>query len=355
MTIALALTSWTMGVSSAFALSTVALIGYLFGRSQRHAPEVGEGSGREEIQRAARIARQLEQIADDLRQDLAFHRQQVEQFKSQLRHAERETEDVAWARLRSEAEKMVAPTLQLVSQLSTAYDKIRQQSQSLANFTGGRTDPLTGLANSRSLEEHLGVLLKSRTTGGGESSLVVVSLDGERAERSQHDQLVREIGRRLADGLRGDDFAARYGVDDFVVVLPATPLAGAGVFGTRLRKTIADEFGVTICCGLAESMPADTPKSFLARADSAAYSAQAAGAGQQYVHTGAAIRPDTQEQPSATPTPLTEPRAVAPSTVNEAPDEPVTKEGSVAKPAIPASLELAGPPIAPGLLITSAD
>lgn len=284
---------WTLGLSGAVALSVVAAIGYLFGRSQR-TEETSGADGHGELQRAMRIACQLETIADDLRQDLARHRNEIDRFKSQLRRADNEDTEAAWRRLRAEADSMVGPTLQLVSQLSSAYDKIRQQSQSLANFTGGRTDPLTGLANSRSLEEQLEVLLRSRSDGGGESTVVVITLDSEANDRATRDSQVRQIGQQLAAGLRGDDFAARYGVDDFVVVLPATTLAGACFFGARLRKSIAEQAGLSISCGLAESMPADTPKSLLARADSAAYSARAAGQGQQYLHTGSAILPDSQ-------------------------------------------------------------
>ena len=328
----LALMNWTLGVSSAFALSAVALIGYLFGRSQRTQPEAENGAS-DEIRRASRIANQLEQIADELRQDLAYHRSKVEHFKAQLRRAAGQPGDEGWERLRDEAENMVGPTLQLVSQLSTAYDKIRQQSQSLANFTGGRTDPLTGLANSRSLEEHLEVLLKSRGEGGGDSCVVIVSLEQTAGDRAQQDDRVREIGRRLAAGLRGEDFAARYGVDDFVVVLPDTPLAGAGVFGTRLRETIQKQYGVAISCGLAQSMPADTPKSLLKRADSAAYSARAAGPGQQFVHTGVAIRPDSRTRPAD---------AEAPAPVSDA---------EAARAPLPAvQVELAGPDVAGNLL-----
>ncbi|MEM6799222.1 MAG: diguanylate cyclase [Planctomycetota bacterium] len=340
-------TGWTFGVSGAFALSAVALIGYLFGRTQRFNSS-GEASleGQEEIQRATRIARQLERIADDLRQDLSLHRTQVERFKLQLRRAEGEAGDEAWRRLREEAESMVGPTLQLVSQLSTAYDKIRQQSQSLANFTGGRTDPLTGLANGRSLEEHLEMLLKSRNGGGGESAVVVVSLDDESADREEQDLRVRRLGQHLALGLRGEDFAARYGVDDFVVVLPATSLAGAGVFGTRLRKTAGDQLGVSISCGLAESMPADTPKSLLARADSAAYSARAAGPRRQFVHTGVAIRPDTRVQPVAEKQPAAQPTAKGPPKADRPPVDAAPK---------PVATALPGPPIEGGSIVSPID
>lgn len=364
---AVALNGWTLGLSTAVALSAVALIGYLFGRSQK--TEGHEAPSQAQLQRAMRIAQQLELIADDLRQELARHRNRVDRFKTELRRAEGDESEDAWRRLRQEADGMVGPTLRLVGQLSTAYDRIRQQSQSLANFTGGRTDPLTGLANSRSLEEHLEVLLSSRAPGS-ESSAVIVSTDrSDDADRETHERRVRQVGQHLARRLRGDDFAARYGVDEFVVVLPATRLAGASVFGARLRKVLQEDLGVSVCCGLAESMPADTCKSLLARADSAAYSARATGPGQQYRHTGAALLPDEPTAPSAG----TEPGAAPPgpdaaatgeTTIVEAaaadplgpPADPLepTKEPTPEPPLAPVTAALAGPDVVGELYSTPA-
>lgn len=342
--------TWTYGLSSAAALSAVALVGYLFGRVQTkkpNQPPAGELAGDcRDLQRAAQIAGQLETIADDLRNDLSLHHGQVERFKQELHQAQIEGDQQAVERLRKEAEAMVAPTLQLVSQLSSAYDNIRQQSRALANFTGGRTDPLTGLANGRSLEEHLAVLLE--TTGNAKqgkaqngTTVAVVGLDAgnESCDREEQERHVQRLGQTLAGGLRGDDFAARYGVEEFVVVLPATRLAGASVFGARLRANLDSKFGLSACCGLAESLPGDTPKSLLARADSAAYSARAAGTGQQYLHTGAAIRPDTRRKPIASAeagSKRAEPKSAT--------KEPVLHEAEESYAAIVVG-SLAGPPV----------
>jgi len=346
--------NWSIGLSSVVALAVVAAVGYLFGRSQKQTTAPGDFTpGHTELQRASRIAGQLESIADDLRQDLALHRNQVEQFKSQLRHAEGEETEEAWRRLREEAENMVAPTLQLVSQLSTAYDKIRQQSQSLANFTGGRTDPLTGLANSRSLEEHLEVLLQKNHAGAGASSVVVVSLDGEAPDRDDQQRRVQQVGRNLAQGLRGDDFAARYGVDEFVVVLPDTGLTGASVFASRLRNNLGEQLGLSVCCGLAESMRADTSGSLLARADSAAYSARAMGHGQQFLHTGAAIRPDSRQviaENSEAASPK-DPSIEAPAPAEASPPAPSTAPA----PEMPVTIALAGPPVTGDLMTPASE
>jgi diguanylate cyclase (GGDEF)-like protein len=85
---------------------------------------------------------------------------------------------------------------------------------------------------------------------------------------------------------------ARYGDDEFVVVMPQTTLAGGRVFANRVRKRSADELEATVCCGLTEVQPNDDARTLLARADSALYSAKAAGANRLFVHSGSQIRED---------------------------------------------------------------
>lgn len=293
-----------LGIPETVALASVALIGYLFGRRTRQQPPPDRA---EEIERAAAIAHQLESIAGALRGDLALHRTRVERFKKQLRSAASREDARALGRLRAEAEAMLGPTLRLAGQLSTAYDKIRQQSHALANYTGGRIDPMTGLCNARSLEEQLDVALGGQGEGPPVCSVAVLSIEGGGGDaNATPDQLLQKAARALNRQLRGSDFAARYGIGELVVVMPKTPLSGASVFGRRLRATMDVALGLQISCGVAEALPGDTAKVLLARADSALYSARATQPGSQYVHTGASIRPDRtaeadEEAPAESP------------------------------------------------------
>jgi len=90
--------------------------------------------------------------------------------------------------------------------------------------------------------------------------------------------------------MRDTDFVARYGDDEFVVVMPQTSMAGARVFSDRLRRRAAEDLASSVCCGLTEVQSGDDARSLLARADSALYSAKAAGPNRSFVHTGAHIR-----------------------------------------------------------------
>ncbi len=289
--------AYLVGYPEAAALAAVALIGYLFGTRTRKLIMAALGSRRQrELERAARIAWELETIAGSLRKELASHHSQIASFKRRLREAQEEGNDQSWERLCTEAETVLRPTMELAQQLARAYDQIRQQSDALETFTRSRTDPLTGVGNGRALEQQLEVLLKSAKRGGADFAVALVSLDRHRVpgipeeEFQQERQRLKELAGVIQSCVRDNDFVARYGEEEFVVVMPQTSLAGACVLADRLRRTAAERLASTVGCGITEYKDSDTSKSLFARADSAFYSAKAAGNNRLFVHTGTHIR-----------------------------------------------------------------
>ena len=285
-----------VGLPETAALAAVALIGYLFGRRTRKGKLADlDAQRRRELDRASDIARQLESIAHALRQDLAGHHSQLTRFKRRLNDAHDTGDGESWKLLCAEADQILAPTLQLAQHLSLAYDAIRQQSDALETFTQGRTDPLTGIGNGRALGEKIDALLTSARRSGAVFSVALGSLDrtaGGRADQQEPAQKAKlsEFARLIESCMRDADFVARYGEEEFAVVMPQTRLAGACVFGERVRKLVSERVSATVGCGIAEYQAGDGEKALLARADSALYSAKAAGSNRQFVHAGQQIR-----------------------------------------------------------------
>jgi diguanylate cyclase (GGDEF)-like protein len=285
-----------IGLPVTVALASVALIGYMFGqRTRTKMMAVLDARRQQELERAARIAWQLENIADTLRKDLVSHHAHVTSFKRRLRQARDQASDEAWELLCAEAEAILGPTMQLAHQLSYAYDQIRQQSDALETFTQGRTDPLTGVGNGRALEQQLQVLLAAAARGSSQFCIALVSLDRVHAEAAGRSPgpvlpMLPKLAAVIRACMRGPDFVARYGDEEFVVVMPNTTLAGANVFGDRLRKRVVQDLGTSVCCGITQAHGGDDAHSIFARADSALYSAKAAGTNRLFVHTGAHIR-----------------------------------------------------------------
>jgi diguanylate cyclase len=152
-------------------------------------------------------------------------------------------------------------------------------------------DPLTGIANRRGFERLVEKSVDRRSTVPGcGSALLVIDLDHFKAINDTYgheigDRVLRQLGARLEACLRAGDIVARFGGEEFVVFLPATPVDAAMVVAERLRAAIADEpfvmsgatISVTISIGAHwEASRADCPTAF-ALADKALYSAKSKG------------------------------------------------------------------------------
>src|SRR5207247_4316270 len=115
-------------------------------------------------------------------------------------------------------------------------DHLRQQ---------GARDPLTGLANYRHLVEVLDMEIKRSARTGREFALLLFDLDGLKQINDRYGHLTGSHAIcRVADGLsfcRDIDKAARYGGDEFAVVLPETGVEAANNVAERICESIATD------------------------------------------------------------------------------------------------------------------
>ncbi|MFH1370438.1 MAG: sensor domain-containing diguanylate cyclase [Planctomycetota bacterium] len=153
-----------------------------------------------------------------------------------------------------------------------------------------RTDGLTGLANHRTFYEVLEQELWRSKRSGEQISLIMVDIDNLKAINDTFghkagDKVIMETSRRIRESIRQIDTAARYGGDEFAIILPNTSLTDATVVAERMVAAVSsspvvcrkDEITVSVSIGLGQYGPDSTPDDITSRSDKALYAAKQAG------------------------------------------------------------------------------
>jgi diguanylate cyclase (GGDEF)-like protein len=152
-------------------------------------------------------------------------------------------------------------------------------------------DGLTGCFNRTHGIEMTDTELRRARRARSAISVIMFDLDHFKEVNDQHghlcgDSVLAAVGRKMRDVLRGSDVKCRYGGEEFLVVLPETPLEGARRVAEILRAEIADNpvmcngepVVISASFGVTAVMPneVDTPL-VIARADAALYRAKSEG------------------------------------------------------------------------------
>src|SRR4051794_19931199 len=150
-------------------------------------------------------------------------------------------------------------------------------------------DELTGVANRRFAVRQLHALLSRARRHEHDLSLILLDADRFKALNDRHghgagDEVLRGLARRLCGRVREEDVVARFGGEEFLVILPDTDAAGAATAAEDLREAVAAQpfsvgrfaLPVTVSAGWA-TWRGESLERFVARADRGLYAAKEAG------------------------------------------------------------------------------
>jgi diguanylate cyclase (GGDEF)-like protein len=186
----------------------------------------------------------------------------------------------------SDDDRMTAASL--VSQAVVALDNARLHR---IVEKQARADGLTGLANRRHFEDQLAAELARSERFGGPLAIVLADLDdfkdvNDRYGHPVGDVVLCEFGRTLEDAIRDVDLAARWGGEEFALLLPSTDLAGAAQVAERIRGALegrlvvtadGERIRITASFGVAACPGAGSADELLESADAALYEAKRGG------------------------------------------------------------------------------
>jgi diguanylate cyclase (GGDEF)-like protein len=156
--------------------------------------------------------------------------------------------------------------------------------------TLGTVDALTGLHNRHYFEKAWSLACAQQRRAKGTLCLLMVDLDRFKPLNDTHghqagDRMLVECGRIFREAVRDIDTLARWGGEEFALLLPGTTLEQSKVEAERMRAGIealvvihqGAELRCTASVGLTEMLPADTLDQMIMRADQALYTSKMAG------------------------------------------------------------------------------
>jgi diguanylate cyclase len=155
---------------------------------------------------------------------------------------------------------------------------------------GARLDPLTGVANRKSFDERFAQEITRRAHGGARAVLLLWDIDNFKVINDSYghkagDRVLQSVAACFTASLRASDFVARFGGEEFAVLLGGLGLVEAENIANQVRTAVEGlrfhfrktPVRITVSCGITELHQDDAPEAAFERADAALYRAKNSG------------------------------------------------------------------------------
>jgi diguanylate cyclase (GGDEF)-like protein len=174
---------------------------------------------------------------------------------------------------------------ELKVELSNLFEKITSSVDSLYEIA--THDEKTGIYNNKFFSNILDIEIAQAKRGLQKLSLIIVDIDFFKKINDVHghfkaDDLLKKLAEVLKKTTRKSDIVARFGGEEFVILLPSTSLNKAKKLAERIKKAIHSnrilkKYNLTVSGGVTEFKKTDNKNSFQKRADKGLYSAKKSG------------------------------------------------------------------------------
>ncbi|HVU19983.1 MAG TPA: GGDEF domain-containing protein [Rhizomicrobium sp.] len=210
-------------------------------------------------------------------------------------------EDQSPAALRKFVDKLLAETQAMESRTKTLEKELQDSSQQVNRLKAqlddvrkeSLTDSLTGVANRKAFDTHFAAAISEARQSGEPVCLLMCDIDhfkrfNDNWGHQTGDRVLRLVAQGLSENLKGRDTVARFGGEEFAVILRQTSLDNAAALADLLRmyveskklvkKSTGDILGtITISVGVAALNEKDSAASLIQRADGCLYLAKNRG------------------------------------------------------------------------------
>ncbi len=153
-----------------------------------------------------------------------------------------------------------------------------------------KSDALTGFMNHNAFFDELHRAMARSQRSGASLALIILDVDNFKLFNDVHghqvgDMILGQVAEIIRANVRTSDVPARYGGDEFAVILSDTDVDRAGIVAERIRRGIADNqlmldgqnFFVTISAGVAQYRPGQSLSDIVNDADAALYNSKSRG------------------------------------------------------------------------------
>lgn len=257
---------------------------------RKHIAEIDEAT-------AARVAEGFQKIMANISNSTSLTQNDAVEFGNAL---ERWAGDAATSRV-SGLDSLLDHTRAMLESIGTLQSQLHESKREIEQLRGevkkvreeALSDSLTGLVNRKGFDLALAACLEHYGDSTRGPSLLITDIDYFKRVNDTYghllgDKVIRAIAMILKDNTKGKDVASRFGGEEFVVLLPDTPLDGARQLAEKIRETVqklnikrTDKneaiTNITVSLGVASYRKGESFSEFVDRADNALYKSKNLG------------------------------------------------------------------------------
>ncbi len=275
------------------------VVGFLIGRAYTLLNEPRRL--RKDRERTLDALQKLLVSAEQFNSDVGTHNQELNSVKHSVSEMEDTGIDSFQKVLISQISAVVESNKRMENDLTMTRYQLEEQAQEIDRTRReARTDQLSGLENRKAFDEALLYSITRFRSKQINFALLLCDVDhfkriNDTFGHQAGDAVVKRIGSTLKDCVRPHDHVARFGGDEFAVLLQNVNADVARDVAVRMRGTVERknfavdggdaELAVTLSMGLAGVMQEDTMETILKRADQALYRSKEKGRNQLHTWT----------------------------------------------------------------------